>query len=42
MSLKCLTRRERLALARAALSGMVSGATRAIVNWLIDLSRPFL
>lgn len=30
-----LTRRERLALARAALSGAVSGAVRAALAWLL-------
>ena len=31
-----LTRRERLALARAALGGFIAGATRALVAWLFD------
>ncbi|MFE7183082.1 hypothetical protein [Streptomyces erythrochromogenes] len=30
------TRRERPALARAALSGAVSGTVRAFITWLLD------
>ncbi|MET7457452.1 hypothetical protein ABZT03_37450 [Streptomyces sp. NPDC005574] len=36
MSRTPLTRRERLALARAALSGAVSGVLRAITAWLLN------
>ncbi|WP_327341331.1 hypothetical protein [Streptomyces europaeiscabiei] len=35
MSRTRLTRGERLALARAALSGVVSGTVRAILTWLL-------
>ncbi|MGX4690731.1 hypothetical protein [Streptomyces sp. JNUCC 63] len=31
-----LTRRERLALARAVLRGAVSGTVRAVITWLLD------
>lgn len=40
MSRKRLTRRERLALIRAALGGFVSGATRALTTWLLDKIQP--
>ncbi|WP_405734973.1 hypothetical protein OG607_41570 [Streptomyces sp. NBC_01537] len=36
MSSKRLTRRERLALARATLNGAVSGIVRAVTAWLLD------
>lgn len=36
MSRTRLTRRERLALAGAALAGAVSGAFRAGVTWILD------
>lgn len=31
------TRRERLALASAALRGILAGATHALLSWLIDI-----
>jgi hypothetical protein len=31
-----LTRRERLAVACAALRGILTGATHALLNWLLD------
>jgi hypothetical protein len=31
-----LTRRERLALARAALAGLISGAARAAFEWIFN------
>ncbi len=34
---KRLARRERLALARAALTGLVAGAARALLDWLINI-----
>ncbi|WP_277879823.1 hypothetical protein [Streptomyces gobiensis] len=40
MSRKRLTRRERLTLARATLSGAVSGTVRAAVTWLLDHLAP--
>lgn len=36
MSRPRLTRRERLALAGAALSGAVSGIVRPVVTWLLE------
>lgn len=36
MSRTRMTRRERLALAGAALTGAVSGTLRAIITWLLD------
>lgn len=36
MSRTPLTRRERLILAGAALSGAVSGTTRAVIAWLLE------
>lgn len=36
MSRMRLTRRERLALAGAALSGAVSGILRPVITWLLD------
>lgn len=36
MSRKRLTRRERLALARTALNGTLSGIARAATTWLLD------
>ncbi|WP_435220555.1 hypothetical protein [Streptomyces sp. Tue6028] len=36
MSHTRLTRRERLALARAVVSGAVSGAARASIAWILD------
>lgn len=36
MSRMRLSRRERLALAGAALGGAVSGILRAVVKWLLD------
>lgn len=35
MTSKRLTRRERLAIACTALSGLISGAARAVVTWLL-------
>jgi hypothetical protein len=35
-----LTRRERLALARAALAGFVSGVVRAVAGWFLDQLHP--
>ncbi|MFE1795177.1 hypothetical protein ACFW9L_03315 [Streptomyces sp. NPDC059517] len=36
MSRTRLTRRERLSLIRAALTGAVSGAVRAIIAWFLE------
>ncbi|WP_427764154.1 hypothetical protein [Streptomyces sp. DSM 41931] len=42
MSRTRLTRRERLALAGAALAGAVSGTFRAITTWLLERLRDHL
>jgi hypothetical protein len=40
MSRTPLTRRERLTLAGAALSGAVSGTVRAVITWLLEQFAP--
>ncbi|MEE1943288.1 hypothetical protein V1L54_28445 [Streptomyces sp. TRM 70361] len=40
MSRTPLTRRERLALAGAALSGAISGTIRAVITWLLERLTP--
>ncbi|MGW0631778.1 hypothetical protein [Streptomyces sp. NPDC002758] len=40
MSRTRLTRRERLVLARAVLSGAISGTLRAVITWLLDQLTP--
>lgn len=40
MSRKPRARLERMALARAALNGLVSGSARAVTAWLLNLLAP--